>query len=115
MSNGFQSESSTKPKGVIKTLSLMSVAALSLVLAGCSTLGVILSGEVVLDSSVVEKEIERGVLNQAGIKVTADCPNPMSGKPGDVRQCLIEDEFGTVAIVKITIQNNEGVFVWEVQ
>jgi hypothetical protein len=68
-----------------------------------------------LDPGTIEREIESGVLDQLGIFVTAECPDPMTGKVGDVKQCVVEDESGTVAIVKVTIQNQEGFVVWEVE
>jgi hypothetical protein len=102
-------------KNGIKVSGFVSIAAVSLALGGCSTAGAVLNGEVLLDSGLVEREIESGVLSQGGFSVTADCPDPMSGKVGDVRQCVIEDEYGTVAIVKVTIQNTDGYIVWEVQ
>lgn len=102
-------------KNGIKVSGFVSIAAVSLALGGCSTAGAVLNGEVLLDSGLVEREIESGVLSQGGFSVTADCPDPLSGKVGDVRQCIIEDEFGERAIVEIRIQNTEGYFIWEVQ
>jgi hypothetical protein len=98
-----------------RALGVLTAATITFLLGGCSSATAVLNGEVILDSGLIETEIESGVLNQSGISVTADCPDPMSGKVGDVRQCVIEDDFGTVAIVRVTIQNTDGYIVWEVQ
>lgn len=98
-----------------RSVNLGIVSILSLTLAGCSSAGAVLNGEVLLDSGLIEREIEGGVLNQSGFRVSAECPDPMSGKVGDVRECVIEDEFGTVAVVEVKIQNSEGFIVWEVR
>ena len=98
-----------------RSLAIVSIATVPLLLVGCSTATAVLSGDVILDPGTIEREIESGVLNQSGIVVTAECPDPMTGKVGDVKQCVVEDESGTVAIVKVTIQNQEGFVVWEVQ
>jgi hypothetical protein len=39
----------------------------------------------------------------------------MGGQVGDTRTCTIEDEYGTVALVDVTIQNSNGDIVWKVQ
>jgi Domain of unknown function (DUF4333) len=75
----------------------------------------IATGQVTLSVSAVENEIESGVQKQAGITVTATCPNPLMGKPGEVRQCTIQDSTGTTAFVDITIQNTAGDVTWQVR
>ena len=82
-------------------------------LTSCSTVDQITG--VTLDVSRVENMIEDGVLDQGGFSVTATCPDPMSGQVGDTRTCQIVDEYGDTALVDITIQNDNGDVVWEVQ
>jgi hypothetical protein len=84
-------------------------------LSGCSTAASLISGDVILDSSVVEENIRDGVLEQSGLVISVECPDPMSGQVGDTRQCLANDEFGNSYLVDVTIQNREGYIIWEVQ
>ena len=92
---------------------LMGASILALLLSSCSAVDAITG--VTLDVSRVENEIENGVLDQAGYSVTATCPDPLSGQVGDTRTCSIEDDYGTVALVDVTIQNSNGDIVWKVQ
>jgi hypothetical protein len=71
--------------------------------------------EVTLDSALLEETIENGILEQMELYVTAECPDSLGGQPGDVRQCMVTDEFGTNAFVDITIQNYEGDITWELR
>ena len=89
------------------------VALAALFLTSCSTVDQITG--VTLDVSRVENMIEDGVLDQGGFSVTATCPDPMSGQVGDTRTCQIVDEYGETALVDVTIQNDNGDVVWEVQ
>ena len=89
------------------------VALATLFLTSCSTVDQITG--VTLDVSRVENMIEDGVLDQGGFSVTATCPDPMSGQVGDTRTCQIVDEYGETALVDVTIQNDNGDVVWEVQ
>lgn len=82
-------------------------------LTSCSTVDQITG--VTLDVQRVEQMIEDGVLDQGGFSVTATCPDPMSGQVGDTRTCQIVDEYGETALVDVTIQNDNGDVVWEVQ
>ena len=84
-------------------------------LSGCTTAASLISGDVILDSSVVEKNIREGVLEQSGLVIDVECPDPMSGQVGDTRQCLAQGESGESYLVDVTIQNREGYIVWEVQ
>lgn len=85
---------------------------LAALVSGCSQIGALVSGEVTIDSKLVEKTIEEGVLEQAGFEVSVECPSPMSGQVGDVRQCVVTDEFGQKAFADITIQNRDGYITW---
>ena len=82
-------------------------------LASCSAVAE-LSG-VTLDVALVEENIEEGVLDQSGVSVVAICPDPLVGEVGDTRTCTIEDEYGDVEFVDVTIQNSEGDIVWQVR
>ena len=86
-----------------------------LFLSGCSTAASLISGDVILDSSLVEENIRDGVLEQSGFIIDVECPEPMSGQVGDTRQCLAQDEFGDSYLVDVTIQNREGYIIWQVQ
>ena len=82
-------------------------------LVSCSAVAE-LSG-VTLDVALVEENIEEGVLDQSGVSVVAICPDPLVGEVGDTRTCTIEDEYGDVEFVDVTIQNSEGDIVWQVR
>lgn len=82
-------------------------------LSSCSAIDSVTG--VTLDSERVEIEIESGILDQLDTNVTAECPDPLVGQVGDTRTCSIEDEYGTTALVDVTIQNSEGDIVWKVQ
>lgn len=99
----------------MKPLGISLIAGLALVLSGCTSLISGLSGEVILDTRLLEETIEEGILNQAGLSATATCPNSLSGLPGDVRQCTVEDDFGGIYFVDVTIQNREGDITWQVR
>jgi hypothetical protein len=87
----------------------------ALTLSGCAQLAPLVSGEVFLDSDLVEKTIEDGVLEQSGFYVVAECPDPMSGQVGDSRQCILTDELGSIYFVEVRIQNRDGFITWQVQ
>lgn len=82
-------------------------------LTSCSTVDQITGVD--LDVARVEQTIEEGVLDQADIYVTATCPDPMAGQVGDTRTCSIEDDYGDVELVDITIQNDNGDIIWQVR
>lgn len=100
---------------LMKLLKTSLVAGLGLVLSGCTSLISGLSGEVILDTRLLEETIEEGVLDQTGLTSTATCPDSLSGVPGDVRQCTVEDDFGGIYFVDVTIQNREGDITWQVR
>lgn len=92
---------------------LVGVASVML-LPGCAQVVQSVSG-VTLDSRLIENTIEEGVLDQSGVSVVAECPDSLSGQPGDVRQCLVTDDLGNKALVDITIQNMQGFITWELR
>lgn len=71
-----------------------------------------LTGEVTVSSSLVENSIEDGIRSDLGMEVTADCGDRIQGKPGETRQCLIEDSLGGKTIVDVTIQDASGRITW---
>jgi hypothetical protein len=75
----------------------------------------LISGDVILDSSLVEENIRDGVREQSGLVIDVECPDPLSGLVGDSRQCIAEDDFGQAYIVDVTIQNRDGYIVWQVR
>lgn len=98
-------------------MKLIQIAALTgsiALLTGCTQVVQSLT-DVTLDSRLIEETVEDGILEQLGYMVVAECPDSMSGEPGDVRQCLVTDEFGNNAFVDITIQNYEGFITWELR
>lgn len=87
----------------------------ALALAGCSEVTAVMNGEVPLDSARIEAQIEDEVSAQIGGPVTVECPDPLSAEVGQTRQCVIEDSYGTTALVDITVQNSDGYITWEVR
>lgn len=100
-----------KVRDLYGRLALLSLVAFAL--SGCAAVDS-LTG-VTLDTGKVENMIEQGVLDQSDVSVTATCPDPISGQVGDTRTCSIEDEYGTTALVDVTIQNANGDVVWQVK
>jgi hypothetical protein len=98
-----------------KLVAILSFTAAVFTMSGCAQLAPLISGEVLLDSSLVEKTIEDGVFEQGGFYVTVECPDPMSGQVGDVRQCLVSDEFGQNTFADVTIQNRQGFMTWQLR
>jgi hypothetical protein len=82
--------------------------------SACAEFEAALNGEVLLDPSIVESEIEKGILEQAGIDVIAECPDPLSAQVGDSRTCTVE-YAGGVELVDITVQNTDGYFIWQLR
>jgi Cadherin-like beta sandwich domain len=68
---------------------------------------------VLLDRAVVEKTVQTGVLNQTGVLVAPQCPDPLYGKVGQVKQCFFK--YGTQGyLVDITFQDLAGNIIWRV-
>lgn len=93
-------------------ISLSTIFAAGL-LTSCSTVDQITGVD--LDVARVEQTIEDGILEQTDIYVTATCPDPMAGQVGDTRTCSIEDDYGDVELVDVTIQNDQGDIIWQVR
>lgn len=77
--------------------------------------GRLLDGGVNLDVTLVEQEIENGVLDQAGVSATVDCPDTMQGKPGETRNCIVTASDGTILKAVVTIESSNGDITWEIQ
>jgi hypothetical protein len=65
----------------------------------------IVTGELNLDVARVEKAISDSF---SPLAVTVSCPHPMSGKPGDSRNCLVTAQDGSTVLEVVTIENNNG-------
>ena len=75
----------------------------------------IANGQVYLDSGKVEANIDSGILDQIGEKVTTTCPHPMTAKVGESRECTVVDSTGTTYLVDVTVQSTNGDVTWKVQ
>ena len=74
------------------------------------------NGEVSLDVTVVEQSISDELLKQSGDVVqSVTCPRPMSGKPGDTRNCVVIDSTGAHFLAKVTIENTNGDITWRLE
>ncbi|MEW2082360.1 DUF4333 domain-containing protein [Streptomyces sp. NPDC005283] len=69
---------------------------------------------VAIDTGVVERQIEQGVQNKLGTAVTVQCPSSVTVRTGESFQCVVQASDGSSAIAKVTIQNSQGDFVWQV-
>lgn len=104
----------THTKGnAVKKIHLLAVATLLVTLSACTEVSSVVNGEVLLDSNKIERSIEEEAGQQLGASVTVECPDPMSAAVGETRQCTIEDEYGSTALVDVTVQNREGYVTWE--
>jgi len=72
-------------------------------------------GTVNLDVSMIEQEIQSGILDQSGLAVTVACPETMQGKPGDTRNCVVTTADGTYIKAVVTIESSNGDITWETQ
>lgn len=78
---------------------------LAAALAGCSD-----SAEGV-DGSVVETEIEDGLLDQTDIQYQVDCPEFDSWERGDEYRCQAEADEGRTRIV-VNVETDDGEWSW---
>lgn len=69
---------------------------------------------VTIDAGQVEQNIISTYGDQ-GISVTAECPDPFVARPGETRNCLVTDEFGTKAMAVVTVENTNGDITWVAQ
>jgi Domain of unknown function (DUF4333) len=77
-------------------------------------LGSLISGQVTLSASIVEKNIQDTVKKKTGLTVSVTCPDPLQGKVGDTRQCTVDEPLGLTELVDVTIQNTNGAFTWQI-
>ena len=98
-----------------KLIKIAIVAGLGLSLSGCSGVVAALNGGVTIDGPAVEADIESSVLEQQGISVTVECPDPFVAKPGESRNCLVTAEDGTTAMAKVSVENSEGDITWVIE
>ena len=69
---------------------------------------------VTIDVSSLESNIE-STYAENGISVIADCPDPFVARPGESRNCLVTDDWGTTAIIKVSVENTNGDVTWAEQ
>lgn len=70
------------------------------------------AGGVALDSALIEENIRTEYSNN-GYDVSVECPDPMSGKVGEKRNCLVTNVIdGTKAMAVVTIENAQGAITW---
>jgi hypothetical protein len=92
------------------TLWVAPLAVLSLYLGGCSV-----STTDELDIPKIEEEIQKGVKEQAGVDVTADCPNDVEIKVDYSFECEVTPDSGDkTQQAKVTIKDDEGLIEWEI-
>jgi hypothetical protein len=70
------------------------------------------SGEVILDTTLVEQEITDGIATQLGVEVIVECPSVMKGAPGDTRNCVATAFDGSVVRVVVVFENELGDITW---
>ncbi|MDZ7577678.1 MAG: DUF4333 domain-containing protein [Candidatus Nanopelagicales bacterium] len=83
------------------------VAAAAIGIASCSVTPI-------LDTGKAEGEIEKGILQQAGVAVAVDCPEGIIAKAGEVFECVGTAEDGEKITIKVTQEDDEGNVAWEV-
>jgi hypothetical protein len=66
---------------------------------------------VTIDSPLLESNIVATYADN-DIAVTAECPDPFVARPGESRNCLVTDDYGTTAIIKVSVENTNGDFTW---
>jgi hypothetical protein len=86
------------------------LAVLSLYLGGCSV-----STTDELDIPKIEEEIQKGVKEQAGLDVTADCPDDVEIEVDYSFECEVTPESGDdPQQAKVTIKDEDGLIEWEI-
>lgn len=68
-----------------------------------------------LDIPALEAEIESGVLEQTGQRLTVDCPDSIDWETGEEFHCIAESRQGQRGRVTVTMENDEGEVIWELQ
>ncbi|MHA7862097.1 DUF4333 domain-containing protein [Tessaracoccus sp. Y36] len=67
------------------------------------------------DKAGIESEIQSGLLDQADITVTVDCPSSPTIAEGSSFECVArERDSGTNILVEVRIQDDAGSYIWEV-
>jgi hypothetical protein len=92
-----------------RTLAPIAVLPIALLaLAGCSSSN--------LDTGKAEKEIQRGIQQQTGVKVkSVTCPDGVEAKKGDTFNCVVRAVNGQKAIVRVRQTDDEGNVRWRLK
>lgn len=86
--------------------------------AGLSGCGAVtdLTGPTEADVPVIEKEIKSGVLEQADIRATVECPSQIDWEVNDTFNCVVTDKStGQVAMAVVTMENDSGDITWQIE
>jgi len=84
------------------------ILAVSLALAGCSI------GTSELDIPKLEEEIGSGVLEQAGLDVSVECPDQVDIEAGKSFECEVTPaDGGAAATAEVTMEDEDGNITWE--
>jgi hypothetical protein len=82
----------------------LSAPVLLLLLAGC--------GVSEVDIDALEKDIVSQVKDQAGVEVTADCPDQVDWKTGESFECDVEFDDGSTRQVDVKMVDDDGNVEW---
>jgi hypothetical protein len=92
----------------LTVLSLITVVALAVALAGCG---------VTLDMDAIGKSITSGVASQAGIEIASvSCPQETrAAKAGDTFECVATPKIGGKLTIKVTQKDDKGNIDWSLE
>ena len=68
-----------------------------------------------VDAADFEKKIAAGIKDQSGLKVTVSCPGDQDFAKASTFICIATDSTGANHEVDVTIQNDQGEFIWKLQ
>jgi hypothetical protein len=68
-----------------------------------------------IDMAAIEEEIEAGIVDQADLDVTVDCPSSIDWKAGEDFRCFAEADDGSRLRVTVYMENDEGEYAWQVE
>lgn len=83
-------------------------------LSGCGTVSD-LTGPAEADIPAIEKMIKSGVLEQADVRATVECPSQIDWEVNDTFNCVVTDKStGDVAMAVVTMENDSGDVTWQI-
>lgn len=97
----------TTPLGSSLVVPVATVSLAAALFAGCSTTQV-------LDNTRLQQEIVDGLQNQAGVTVTATCPDNRPLQQGDTFRCTAAAADGTNLVISVTQTDDVGNVNWHV-